>query len=124
MTLAEPRIATWSQPTRLSLLTFRAKATVLQLQRAGRDLVSGIGRHAMGGSAGFDALLARSHTPLWSDQRPEERGMQLGKVQNLRRAVRLLHDVVIPPGAVFSFWKQIGRASRHSMLHECRLTMS
>jgi len=104
-------VAAWSRPTRLSQVTFRAKATLLQLRRAGQDLAGGVHRHHRGEAAGFDTVLALSRTSLWSDTRPEERAMQLGKVQNLRRAARLLDGVVIPAGAVFSFWKQIGRAS-------------
>lgn len=106
-------VAAWSRPTRLSQVTFRAKATLLQLRRAGQDLAGGVQRHRRGDAAAFDTVLALSRTSLWSDRRPEERTMQLGKVQNLRRAARLLDGVVIPAGAVFSFWKQIGRASSH-----------
>ena len=41
----------------------------------------------------------------------EEESYQLGKVQNLRTAARLFDGIVIPPGHVFSFWKQVGRPS-------------
>ncbi|HXP03758.1 MAG TPA: VanW family protein, partial [Stellaceae bacterium] len=62
-------------------------------------------------SAAFPAVLGECHTPLWSDGRPEEHAYQLGKVQNLRRAAAAIDGVLVPAGAVFSFWKQIGRAS-------------
>jgi hypothetical protein len=39
-----------------------------------------------------------------------ENSLQFGKVQNLRKACRRLHQMEIPAGEVFSFWKQIGRA--------------
>ncbi len=60
----------------------------------------------------FPILLGESRSPLWSDEREAELAYQRGKVQNLRRATRELNCVVLPAGSVFSFWRQIGRASR------------
>jgi hypothetical protein len=34
-----------------------------------------------------------------------------GKVENLRRAARRLHGLVVPAGATFSFWRQVGNPS-------------
>ena len=48
---------------------------------------------------------------LWKFEDPGETHLQFGKVQNLRCAVRRISGVVIPVGGVFSFWKQIGRAT-------------
>jgi len=36
----------------------------------------------------------------------------LGKIQNLRAAVRRLNGVEVPAGALFSFWRQVGRATK------------
>ena len=35
----------------------------------------------------------------------------MGKVQNLRRAAAALDGLELPAGAVFSFWRQVGRAT-------------
>ena len=53
-------------------------------------------------------LLARSETVLWSDPNPAERDLTAGKIENLRVALRGLDRLFIPPGEVFSFWKQVG----------------
>src|SRR5580704_15220807 len=70
------------------------------------------GRLSKSSDARGPLIVGASQTPLWSDERPGERAYQLGKVQNLRRAAAALNGVAVPSGAVFSFWKQIGRASR------------
>jgi vancomycin resistance protein YoaR len=41
-------------------------------------------------------------TPLWDEERQEESGLQNGKVQNLRCAVRNLNRIFIPCGETFS----------------------
>ena len=63
-------------------------------------------------AADFPVLLGESRSALWSDEREAELAWQRGKVQNLRRAVRDLNRVLLPEGEVFSFWRQLGRASR------------
>ena len=50
-------------------------------------------------------------TPLWADPRLSEQAMQFGKVQNLRRAAAKLDGLLLPRGVVFSFWRQVGRAT-------------
>ena len=52
---------------------------------------------------------AESRTSLWTDTATAERRLTLGKIQNLRLSVRLLHGVIIPAHETFSFWRQIGR---------------
>ena len=63
-------------------------------------------------AAFYPSLVAESVTPLWSDSRPEEAAMQLGKVQNLRCAASALDGLGIPADGIFSFWRAVGRASR------------
>jgi vancomycin resistance protein VanW len=48
---------------------------------------------------------------LFVDDREAERAYELGKVQNLRAALPYLHGVEIPAGEIFSFWRQVGRAT-------------
>jgi hypothetical protein len=61
-------------------------------------------------SADWSPEIARSTAPLYSadGESPRERLWQLGKVENLRRAVRRIHGIVLPAGATFSFWQQVG----------------
>lgn len=58
----------------------------------------------------WPAEIARSTAPLYSaeGESPHERMWQLGKVENLRRAARRIHGLVLPAGATFSFWRQVG----------------
>ena len=105
-------MAGWAFPTRWGSLVFGAKKAFHQLRRGALDLAAGPQFLAKSDGTGLLAILGVSQTPLWSDERPEERAYQLGKVQNLRRATAALDGVLIPAGAIFSFWKQIGRASR------------
>ena len=48
----------------------------------------------------------------WTEGSAEERFLVAGKVQNLRLAAAAIDGVAVPGGEVFSFWKQVGRASR------------
>ncbi|MEO6907557.1 MAG: VanW family protein, partial [Abditibacteriaceae bacterium] len=47
--------------------------------------------------------------------------LQAGKVQNLRCALRRLHCALIPADGTFSFWKQVGQATRRRGFAEGRL---
>lgn len=95
-------------PPRRSPVLFAAKAWGLRARRAAVDVVHGPPRLRRALAAGFDADAAASRTPLWGDEGAGERGLQRGKVENLRVAARALDGVVIPAGAVFSFWRQLG----------------
>ncbi|MBX3118533.1 MAG: VanW family protein [Fimbriimonadaceae bacterium] len=56
--------------------------------------------------------LAESRTPLWSETDPAEQRLQMGKVQNLRIVCRAVHNICVPAGETFSFWKQVGYPGR------------
>jgi len=99
-------------PSRWSAAVFAGKAALLQLRRGVQDLGGRQRRLARDGRPSSADAVASSRTPLWSDTRPAELGHQLGKVHNLQRAVRMLDGTVIPAGETFSFWRQVGRASR------------
>lgn len=99
-------------PTRLSSAVFWGKASLLKLRRGVVDVAGGIRRYPSGERAGFPYVLAESRTPLWIEESLAERTLQLGKVQNLRCALRNLNGATIPAGGLFSFWKQIRRATR------------
>ena len=104
--------AEWAVPSRGSTFLFAAKVAAHRARRLLANLVSGPRRWGKADSGAFSVALGESATPLWGEERPEERAYQLGKVQNLRRATAALDGVVVPAGQVFGFWKQIGRASR------------
>jgi hypothetical protein len=110
--VSDPPIAEWAVPTRWSSAVFRAKVAVHRIRRRLRDLAAGPRLLSRSDDAGYSLVLGESRTRLWSDERLAERVYQLGKVHNLRRAVAALDRVAVPAAGVFSFWKQIGRASR------------
>ncbi|HEX4197753.1 MAG TPA: VanW family protein [Caulobacteraceae bacterium] len=95
-------------PTRISSLVFAGKAAAFRARRGVLDLAAGPRRLKAVPAAGFSEIIADCSTPLWSDAAPGEHGLQLGKVQNLRIACRALDGVLIPAGAVLSFWRQVG----------------
>ncbi|MEJ0041199.1 MAG: VanW family protein [Rhizomicrobium sp.] len=98
-------------PTRLGAALFQFKVNLFRARRFAAEFGRAPARLAKGDPAAFGAILAESRSPLWSDPRAGERALQWGKVQNLRVAARLLDRTVLPEGAVFSFWRQMGRAS-------------
>lgn len=55
-------------------------------------------------------MVARSVSPLYVSEgiSTTERAWQLGKVENLRRAVASIDRVAIESGRTFSFWRQVG----------------
>lgn len=98
-------------PTRTSAAIFLFKASLLRVQRAIQNWRHSIPRHPQMVDERFRILLAESLTNLWTDTAPTEAWYQRGKIENLRLAARRLHQCVIPAGDVFSFWRQVGRAS-------------
>jgi VanW like protein len=89
---------------------FRLKAAGLRLRRSLQDTKSPLVRHQKPQQA-LPLLLAESQTALWTSPVLSERRLQLGKAQNLRIAARRLDGIVVPAGEVFSFWRQLGKAT-------------
>ncbi|HYL98416.1 MAG TPA: VanW family protein [Blastocatellia bacterium] len=58
------------------------------------------------------AILAKSESPLWNARALSDRPLVLGKIQNLRTALRSINGIEVPAGEVFSFWRQVGRPIR------------
>ncbi|MET0334629.1 MAG: VanW family protein [Rhizobacter sp.] len=102
-------------------LDFRLRATGLQLQRAwcnARDtflhgpfprLAAPLRVDDAGARMAF--VRAESRTPLWTHRDDREWRLTAGKVHNLRTAARALDGLVVPAGAVFSFWAAVGQPS-------------
>ncbi|HEX2594025.1 MAG TPA: VanW family protein, partial [Rhizomicrobium sp.] len=97
-------------PSRFGAALFQLKMFVFRAQRTLGEIGRGPVRLARGDAAAFGVVVAESRTPLWGDPRLGERAMQQGKVHNLRAAARRLDRTVLPASAVFSFWRQMGRA--------------
>ncbi len=57
-------------------------------------------------------MVAEIRVPLIGDTAPEERGYELGKIQNVRVAAAKLNGTRVPANATFSFWRQLGRCTR------------
>ncbi len=88
---------------------FLSVATVLArpVEKPGRNV------HCGRQSRRSSRIIGETTAELWDESaNPQERELQLGKVQNLRVAARSLHGLEIPPGKAFSFWRQLGRPSR------------
>ena len=107
-----PPPSTTAVPTRLSAVIFHVKVMAHRARRTVRNLVDETPRLEQTDPTDFSVILAEARSPLWSDSRAAERRFQLGKVHNLRRAVPAFERLLVPQGATFSFWRQLGRPSR------------
>ncbi|MGH8060526.1 MAG: VanW family protein [Pseudoxanthomonas sp.] len=98
-------------PTRWQSVLFEMKAWAFRASRWYEDGLGRPARHVAGASLNNARLLAESTSPLWPD---DEAAWDLvaGKIHNLRLAARRLDGIVVPAGEVFSFWRQLGRATR------------
>lgn len=99
-------------PGRIDALLFRLKAAAFQFRRSLINLAAGPARLTRADAAPFAVRIAISETNLWQHLPDGEAALQRGKVENLRLAARRLDRTLIPAGGTFSFWKQLGRASR------------
>lgn len=93
---------------------FRLKVTGLTLRRTwlNRHRLSTTKHHPSDEGVSLP-VMARSSGPLWNTHdNDQNRILTAGKVQNLRIASQQLHGIVVPAGAVFSFWKHMGKPSR------------
>ena len=102
-----------TKPTPAKSIIFRGKTPLLQINRAAKNLFdSSFKRFRVSNELKNRPVIAESKTPLWTDTGEEEKVLLAGKVHNLRLALRQLNGVVIPSNQTFSFWAQVGRASR------------
>jgi hypothetical protein len=113
MTANPQPIAERKLPTYTDSIIFRGKTILLQMRRAFEDRKDGsVGRHAKGPGLADKPVIATSTTPLWTENDPAERFLVAGKIQNLRIAIKKIDGLEIEAGRTFSFWRQVGRASR------------
>lgn len=99
------------------MLVFEVKAACLRARRFAADVRSGVSRWPLTGASSGGALVAEVSTPLRSgaaETDSAEARLIQGKIHNLRVAIARLDGAVVPAGGTFSFWRQVGRASRQS----------
>lgn len=101
-------------PTWFGAVWFRFRAACFQARRGLLDRLPGRApRHRAADSLEEAPVAGSWRSDLWREQgEGTERQLELGKVQNLRAALRHLSGIVVPAGATFSFWRQVGRATR------------
>ncbi|MGB8700611.1 MAG: VanW family protein [Thermosynechococcaceae cyanobacterium] len=101
-------------PSLSQQLTFRAKATLLQLHRSIRNRwVNPVQTYTKASALRDQPILATSKTPLRSSQDALEDRLIAGKIQNLRIALQHINGIELPKDGIFSFWGQIGMPSQH-----------
>ena len=94
-------------------LIFKGKATLLQIKRGAENFLDRkVKSFRFASELKNKPAIAESKTELWTEIAPAERFLLAGKIQNLRVAVAKINGAEIPAGQIFSFWKQIGRATR------------
>ena len=96
-------------------LMFEFRAAGLRALRFGREALQGAmaSRHRPSADLSNAPVLAEISSPLWTVLGgAKDRALTAGKVQNLRMAIRGIDGIVVPAGEIFSFWRQVGRASR------------
>ena len=109
------RTEDFAPPSRGDAALFELKASLFRLRRLFQNGLAGPERLEKGDPAAFSHVIAQSRTPLWAEVPAAERTLQRGKVQNLRVAARQLDCTAMTSSAVFSFWKQLGRASANTI---------
>src|SRR4028118_2105401 len=88
-----------AKPSLRDALVFRAKATLLQMNRAARNASDGgAARYPVREGLAGEPVAGRSETRLWTADDDAERHLLAGKVHNLRLAIRRLNGVEIPAG--------------------------
>ncbi len=97
---------------RVDSAIFDAKAGLLRLRRGVTDVIERQVRRHPAGAQAAGTCLAEVVTALYTDADPNERALQLGKVQNLRIGARAMDGIHLKAGDVFSFWAQVGRPTR------------
>ncbi len=104
-------------PTKRAMLAFELKAAFFRAKRVATDARGATRRWPLTGGSSDGALLAEISTPLRSavaETDPREARLVEGKIHNLYVALRRLDGAVVSGGSTFSFWRQIGRATRRA----------
>jgi vancomycin resistance protein YoaR len=100
-----------AQHGRWAQLLFQIRVAAHRIRRGIADSIAGLRRCDAMHDGPYAMVVGESRSKLWSDDRNAEAAYQKGKVHNLRVAIRELDCALLLPGEIFSFWKQIGRAT-------------
>ena len=92
--------------------SFLIKSKFLIMKRFMENRNNHVSRLEKGIATNYTTLICEQVTPLRNNHLPDERVLDLGKIENLRLATQKLNGTLIPPGRIFSFWMQIGRLTR------------
>lgn len=94
----------------IAVAIFNLKVKLLQARRFASNVTNVTRKHNPNSDALVSApVLGSSETDLWYEGTSEtDRLLTLGKIENLRVAVRAINGIEIPANEHFSFWKQIG----------------
>lgn len=112
MNLAAPDPLPRQLPDQRQALAFAIKSWGLRAIRGLRELRHGPpARFPRADTLAAAPTLAAFESPLWPEDE-QDLSLVVGKIHNLRLAARHLDGVEVPAGATFSFWRQLGRASR------------
>lgn len=88
---------------------FQSKVFVFTGKRMLRNVFDGTKKHRSSASPVDTPVIAESRTELWNrNDNTQNWILTAGKIENLRIAVRTIHQLEVPANAVFSFWKHIG----------------
>ncbi len=99
-------------PSRWQGTLFECKAWAYRIRRTLTERLRGqhASRHTCGMALHELPVLAEFEGSLWPQDESDLR-LVAGKIHNLRLAAKRMRGLEIPAGAIFSFWKQLGRAS-------------
>jgi VanW like protein len=87
---------------------FFLRSRVLQAKRVIENIASRTPPLQEGAATDFPFILSESVSPLHTVSDPREEPLEIGKIENLRLACRRIHQRVLLPGQIFSFWRQVG----------------
>lgn len=99
------------------LLEFELKAAYFRAKRFATNIVRPVRSWPLDSQPLRSTLLAEVSTPLRAAVAERDAGearLVEGKIHNLRVALRRLDGARVPAGGTFSFWRQIGRATRRA----------
>lgn len=105
------------RPIKRSKARLLAGRVIFTLQRYGRWLVEWprLARTRLSGDLPY--VIAEHRTPLRRAFSSSDERLTLGKINNLKLAIRRLDGVVLEPGKTFSYWFTIGNPTvRHGYL--------
>ncbi len=110
-------------PSIREMASFWIRSTGFKIRRGVFDVFTDLPRFQVCAKSDFGFVWAESTTPLITVTDPRERGLQFGKIQNLRVAAKALDGRVLRAEKIFSLWRHLGpplRTRGYSLGREVR----